>query len=566
MFQESLDCEFPDITSIRTHGNTVKFASLLSDHPELMIKIICDRLAEHEQLGFENNLSHEVGFLGRSYSCNTLLKEILDELDFPSSCASRLIDTNPGVFPKSENTPERSSRSVISYIMVSENKSSTRNYVLASQSHSRNKDTGSDKFCAPLMWKLRRKIDSVQVKDDVLKWMQSATNYYSISLVVMDGLSIRLRRHPLACSEECFGTSLVCDITLWRTKQCMNTLDIFQELKKHFNIVLNMVFWCGIRIDSGAFEEQLGLDLLQLMKSGNSINVNRCTFPKSVWQQLATRNLDPENLKQLTLCRLYNFHAIYGKENEGHDLPTEVVNMLMSRIFRCKHLSSLEINRTRLTMSLQKCSFGIIFSDLETLWIERAELEKCDVMRLFNAITKNTFPKLKTLRLGSNMLTDCISILQECDELPPLEILDLSETWLSKKDIISLSELGKQGRLPKLKTLSLSYNNMTNMLADFFGSPDHPGFTVLEVLDMILVNLTQNDIVTLANAVQDSKLAALKVLSLSLYVNCIGQFEKEIRVLAESCVTRYRHRPFELDLQRFKLSKETREILKSLEG
>ena len=203
------------------------------------------------------------------------------------------------------------------------------------------------------------------------------------------------------------------------------------------------------------------------------------------------------------------------------------------------------------------------------------ELNRCDVTHLFNAIASNTFPKVTILGLVGNVLTDCVSILQECCELPPLKKLTLIGAELSRKDIKSLSILAEQGRLPKLKNLSLSGSAPTPMLADLFGSPDHPGFTVLEDLHFYDIHCTRDYLSVLTNVVRDNKLPALKVLfieegSIERYIrelhireqhireqyNC--NVDKEMRALAQSCVTRYRYRPFKLKHSGFKLSTENR--------
>ena len=226
-------------------------------------------------------------------------------------------------------------------------------------------------------------------------------------------------------------------------------------------------------------------------------------------------------------------------------MPSKGTEDLIFNIHHCHHLVSLNLNSTILTGNLWKI-IKCNSSNLETVKLTMTKLNRCDVTQLFKAIASNSFPKLKTLELVQNVLTNCVSILQECCELPPLKKLTLIGAELSRRDIKALSKLAEQGHLPKLKNLSLCQNPMTDMLADLFGPPDHPGFTVLEDLDIIYNHLTSNDLSALANAVRDNKLPALKILYIGELYSC--NTDKEMRALAQICITRYGHRPVTLDI------------------
>ena len=528
-----MDSELPDLDTILTHSNTVKFACCLSDQPELMIKVICDRLVEQTQFCFENYYAcHQGIYPSRSPRGHELLHEILD--DAPQITTGKITDETPKVFITSETNVEGRSRT-LPYIMFSESKRSVRNLILAAQPP--NEDhTNIDTHPERLVWKLITKTEHLK-EVAVSEWLKSMRYYSSIWLVVKEGMSLRIRKRTTAD-----GTKVFSDLyLLWTTRtEFSEHLGIYMELEKLYKVVLDIVSLRFLRIQSGEKEEQCFINLLQLIKTCKSLHIEHCTFPECVWKNIAQQIQNSKDLEYL---------GIFQSWTTGRcTLPSEGMENLISNIHHCHRLVTLNFIGNTLTGILQKflkCSSDEKFSSLETLLLNHTKLNRCDVTGLFSAIASNTFPKLKTLRLLGNDLTDCISVLQECCELPPLEILDLTVTELSRKDIKALSELADQGRLPKLKTLRLAVNPLIDMLADLFGPPDHPGFTVFEDLDISCIHLTPYDVSALANAVRNNKLPALKVLRINDEYLC--NVDKEMRDLAQSCMTRYKHIPFKLD-------------------
>ncbi len=72
---------------------------------------------------------------------------------------------------------------------------------------------------------------------------------------------------------------------------------------------------------------------------------------------------------------------------------------------------------------------------------------------------------LVSLNLGNGRLTGAMKLLTERSHpgFPSLEVLDLSETHLNREDVESLSEAVRAGKLPQLKELYLSYNDLSHM-------------------------------------------------------------------------------------------------------
>ena len=110
-FQDWFGSKFPDLSTILKFSNTVKFACHLLSQPEMMIKVICDRLAQHEHLGFENQTCDTYAHWNKSYGAHELLKEILDDVP-------KIADTKLELVITPENPDEERSHFVLPYIMI----------------------------------------------------------------------------------------------------------------------------------------------------------------------------------------------------------------------------------------------------------------------------------------------------------------------------------------------------------------------------------------------------------------------------------------------------------------
>ncbi len=157
------------------------------------------------------------------------------------------------------------------------------------------------------------------------------------------------------------------------------------------------------------------------------------------------------------------------------------------------------------------------FSGLKKINLSNTNLNQTDVKSLGEAVKAGKLPKLKELRLCQNTLTGCLKDLLGGSHHPgflSLEKLNLHETHLNQEDVKSLGEAVGARKLLNLNELDLSCNTLTGCLKDLFGELDHPGFISLEYLILCRTHLKQKDVESLSQAVRAGKLPNLKHLSL----------------------------------------------------
>ena len=117
--------------------------------------------------------------------------------------------------------------------------------------------------------------------------------------------------------------------------------------------------------------------------------------------------------------------------------------------------------------------------NLSHLNLPGASFTKQDLHHLL--LTAHKLPKLKELDLSYNILTGCLSSFLPDPHagLPELETLVLRGTGLNKKDLQHLSSITQRDKLPKLRRLLLSRNNLKACLSSFLTDP-HPGLPKLD--------------------------------------------------------------------------------------
>ena len=146
------------------------------------------------------------------------------------------------------------------------------------------------------------------------------------------------------------------------------------------------------------------------------------------------------------------------------------------------------------------------------------QLKKSDVKSLSVAVRCGKLPQLKVLSLSDNNLSGSIGYLLGGPDHPgftSLQTLGLGNTQIKKSDMKSLSEAVRCGKLPQLEELHLSYNNLTGCIGDLLGGPDHPGFTSLQILFLLNTGLKKSDVKSLSEATRCGKLPQLEELHLS---------------------------------------------------
>ena len=135
------------------------------------------------------------------------------------------------------------------------------------------------------------------------------------------------------------------------------------------------------------------------------------------------------------------------------------------------------------------------------------ELQHCEGMEKLNIFFSNRIPK----ELG-----DSVTRMATLKEL---------EIWSCKmKPDVSNLVLRGLSQCRQLVKLNLINCTLTDCLAAFLCTEDHPGFKFLEKLELTDTGLSKNDVEALSTALHNNKLAQLKELYLSenLLTGCLG--------------------------------------------
>ena len=154
--------------------------------------------------------------------------------------------------------------------------------------------------------------------------------------------------------------------------------------------------------------------------------------------------------------------------------------------------------------------------ELLFLHLKRTALNKEDLQHLFSIIQLNKLPKLQWLDLSHNTLRGCLSsfLADPHPGLPELLWLHLKSTALNKDDLQHFSHITQNNKLPKLQDLDLSQNTLTGCLSSFLPDP-HTGLSELEELHLSSTALNKDDLQHFSHITQSNKLPRLKILDLS---------------------------------------------------
>ena len=181
---------------------------------------------------------------------------------------------------------------------------------------------------------------------------------------------------------------------------------------------------------------------------------------------------------------------------------------------------------------------------LEQFYLRSTELNKVDIDDLCQAIHWNHFPRLNMFDISNNNLTNSVGHLLSqgnCLKLPHLEVLRLAFTQLSARD---LRDVGKAiGCLSRLKALGLAGNAVNGRLADVFSSGTCSKITSLNLSQ---TQLTEADIVFLTNMITERKLP--RISHVNLRENDFRGMENLLEGLVKICAKHCKGREMNISL------------------
>ena len=169
--------------------------------------------------------------------------------------------------------------------------------------------------------------------------------------------------------------------------------------------------------------------------------------------------------------------------------------------------------------------------------------------------------QLVKLNLINCTLTDCLAAFLCTEDHPGfkfLEKLELTDTGLSKNDVESLSTSLRNNKLPQLKELYLSENLLTGCLGDLLSRRTQ--LHGLNLLWLCGTALCCADVRAIAEAMKAGQLPHLR--SLNLEKNNLVTMIDETENLIGECLTLYTVQGLQLDLENNNLLDDFRERMK----
>ena len=217
------------------------------------------------------------------------------------------------------------------------------------------------------------------------------------------------------------------------------------------------------------------------------------------------------------------------------DLNKDDLQHLLSVTYKLPKLHELDLSGYTLTGCLS--SFltdphpGL--HEPKALNLRGTALNKDDLQHLSHITQSNKLPKLWGLDLSENTLTGCLSsfLPDPHPGLPEIEALGLGYTALNKEDLQHFSHITQSNKLPKLRGLGLSDNNLTGCLSSFL-----PSLPELEYLNLRATDLRKDDLQYIKQLAQDGKVPKLS--DLYLEGNELCQMKEELVDLIKTLIQR----------------------------
>ena len=480
----------------------IKLILGLTDQPDVFIELICDRLATHIIEKGEGEKANPL----------TLLNSLLPLNDLPESATiDPLHNKHINYISKTETGQFIESRVYFSQAHVYDR-------VLLYQADASDRDTyhivaSSDKHM-----------------NCVLRIMQEVCKHRRLFLQgrVCKGMT-RARSDA--------NTSTV-HIHASNHKELVYTLRMIEDMKKYQLVdIVKLSMWGIVKNED---VERLLPNNLRLSENLSSLEIGASLISTQVFKHIYSELHGCSNVENMKLCDTKTLHVELGEALKTMtsmkevnmsrcNMTSEVSRSVMSGLSHCHNLIQLNLTRNTLTDCLVNLFKGnnIGFPVLKSLQLRATQLTGADLATVSDAVRCGKLPQLGILDLGVNELRGCIGDLLGGSDHPAfttLQRLGLRNTQIKKSDVKSLSEATRHGKLPQLKELYLSENNLSGCTGDLLGEPDHPGFTSLQKLSPWDTGIEKSDVKSLSKATGCGKLPELEELYLSRnnLSGCIG--------------------------------------------
>ena len=521
----------------------MKFACCLSDKPDVLIEIICDRFANQEE--------DDYVFFHKDYE---FLRELTAELSTTIFTVHPLHNQFVNYFDSgNENRKEEMPVFVPSKMFKGMGSTGVSQVVLFSDNYTRSPAKGETT-------KTRRESSSqislLDVTDDKNRtWNPSDENLLGRMFQYNEGKGEQVDgclRHYHHSVFPLMNRDEEMEIVLKLLSKIKERASLFvREIDlcclqsvckgdKYFTLKINvfdadeLLYATELIKEIGPYQKLGGNKLLlKDMNLSQESEMEKISSFKHVRSVKIIKHLIPLKWKELCEALLHPSQI----EKIGEDASKKDV---IQNLCHCRKITTLNLSNINLSDCHQKfLSFEM--DNLKRLILKRTQLNTNDLVNLFQAISNNKFPDLIELNVSENTLDGCIHHLVEGPGLglQSLEVLNLKDTHMANSDISALGTLCKQGRFPKLTTFILTGNELTGAINDILSDSNHTGFTNLETLKIKESQLNGSDVKSLSNAVKEGRLPKLKSLCLGLHSDEI--YDMDVEEFIKTCVQHAQH-------------------------
>ena len=317
----------------------------------------------------------------------------------------------------------------------------------------------------------------------------------------------------------------------------------------------------------------LALQTLKISKNLRSICMWTCKIPKPVYDHLVSQLQYCDNLKRLDLseCQSVDIGKAIAASKSLSDvylydsvLSPEAFRYVAYELCKHKHIKQLHLVRTKgVPVEMAHALSGM--KSLQVLHARRCNINISVAEQILKSLTNCR--ELEELQLGVNHLTGCITHLfplhQSHSGYSSLKSLSIYAAHLNQQDVNAICDAVGANKLPRLEHLNLSFNSdIAHTLGSLLNGTNHPGFPFLMYFDLMRTRLTDRDLLSIAEAVEQGRLPKLRRLNLGR--NELSRMEHQIRILVEKCVSNYKKLEVTVQVFNTKLSETFLHKLQSI--
>ena len=351
-----------------------------------------------------------------------------------------------------------------------------------------------------------------------------------------------------------------CQMTTAVSESVMKGLSNCQAIE-HFGLSGNTLKNCVTHLLSGDHFCELKVLLLDNAQlSADDLKSIAKSVSNGCLRRLKTVKLSGNNLAGC-MQNLFNeddfpeYQALQSLQLDDTNLTKTDLNCLAKAVEDCQlpQLKVLDVSDNSIksdVVELLDENNHTGYKNLEKLILKKVDLGKSnvkDIRKMSALINDKKVPNLRSLSLSENNLENrCKDVFGKLSH-QGLQRLFLQNTNINSKDVKRLSEVFEKRQLPNLQELNLSYNTLTGCLGHLFNTAKKGDFQ-LRRLSMKNSKLNKEDLTNLNSAIEQCKLSKLQFLNLDS--NELDTMKRVVVKLINACSTVYTKQPnFKLSLR-----------------